>query len=72
MAKVGTTNVPCLRCGGRTHVDTTRPGDGNPIIYYRLRKCLDKECGGRFVTVEVFAPEQAIPGHVRIPDEEFE
>lgn len=49
----------CFNCGADTHVSETRPGDGEPIYYYRTRKC--DACGATFTTIEIFAPQQVIP-----------
>lgn len=58
----------CPECGSSTKVQETRAGDGNPIYYHRVRKCLSKACGGLFTTVEVYAPDQSIPKALRKPD----
>lgn len=57
----------CPECGSATLVKETRAGDGRPIYYHRVRKCVSKLCGKSFTTVEVYAPEQSIPNDLRKP-----
>lgn len=62
------TNKPkCPECGSSTRVQETRAGDGNPIYYHRVRKCVSKNCGALFTTVEIYAPDQSIPKTLRKP-----
>lgn len=58
----------CPECGSSTKVQETRAGDGNPIYYHRVRKCLSTACGCHFTTVEVYAPDLSIPKALRKPD----
>ena len=57
----------CPECGSATLVKETRAGDGRPIYYHRVRKCVSLECGASFTTVEIYAPEQSIPRKLRKP-----
>ena len=54
-------------CGSATKVQETRAGDGRPIYYHRVRKCVSKLCGALFTTVEIYAPDQSIPLRLRRP-----
>lgn len=53
----------CLECGADTAVLESRPGDGKPIMMYRTRRCI--KCKAKFVTLEIYAPQQTIPNEYR-------
>lgn len=53
----------CIECGADTMVLESRSGDGKPIMMYRTRRC--EKCSAKFVTLEIYAPEQTIPDTFR-------